>query len=596
MQMLKKKGFRALSLGATFLVLSGVFTSLLAITYERTYALHSQCSDGIDNDTNDLVDYPQDPGCSSADDDYEGESISGNFITITDDHETVQAGDAVVYRITLKQQREDARVVNLDLHLPYQANVVSASDGGAVSPGAVRWTNVSVYKNVTRVLTINVNISPDVKNGQYLVARVNTTGAQATDTTLVDELNQPQSANFSVSVSDGKEYVLPGEQLTYTVRARYYGTKATNADVRLTLPYDIYFVSASDDAKRDSYNVTWKNVHFEPNDQKTFTATVQVDYRTADRYLVRSKAYVGTAIDTDQTVVRIGLPYDAITATITDNRDAAQVGQLVTYIVKVKNDSSVVGTNVSVDASLPQYGEFVSATEGGWWDGSNVRWLILQIAPHDTRTLTYTVRVRSDAPLGSVLTASVAADGYTDRDKTTVGDTSIVSNGGERTVLFRKHADSAEAVPGSNIRYTLYVRNTLDHAITDAVIVDRFDSGYLALQSYDQPQNLARNLNGEMQWRVPVLEPGQSWQVGYVLSVSRNAPNGLVLDNIASIRGSDLDQVSLVEKVSTNKGGVLREFPETGFGMDALLAMTLAAIALVTTGVQRKAAFGRLFF
>jgi len=30
--------------------------------------------------------------------------------------------------------------------------------------------------------------------------------------------------------------------------------------------------------------------------------------------------------------------------------------------------------------------------------------------------------------------------------------------------------------------------------------------------------------------------------------------------------------------------------------MDALLAMTLAAIALVTTGVQRKAAFGRLFF
>ncbi|MFA5800786.1 MAG: hypothetical protein WC840_07625, partial [Candidatus Peribacteraceae bacterium] len=231
---------RFLSALIVLTVLSVVFISLIAVTYERTYAIHTQCSDGVDNDRNGLTDYPQDPGCASLDDDYEGTSTSGNFITITDERDTVQPGDSIVYIITLKQQREEARNVGILLHLPFQANIVSASDGGAVSPDAVRWTNVSVYRNVTRTLTVNVNVRPDAQPGQYLAARAQVTGeADATDTTLVREQIQPQQADlFRISLSDGREYILPGEDLVYTARVRNNGTRTTVSDVRLALPYE----------------------------------------------------------------------------------------------------------------------------------------------------------------------------------------------------------------------------------------------------------------------------------------------------------------------------------------------------------------------
>jgi len=592
---LKHKSSKALSALIILTVLSVVFISLIAVTYERTYAIHTQCSDGVDNDRNGLTDYPQDPGCSSLDDDYEGTSTSGNFITVTDERDTVQPGDAASYIITLKQQREEARNVDVLLHLPFQANIVSASDGGAVSPDAVRWTNVSVYRNVTRTLTVNVNVRPDAQPGQYLAARAQVTGeADATDTTLVSEQIQPQQADlFRISLSDGREYILPGEDLVYTARVRNNGTRTTVSDVRLALPYEVSYVSASDGGRRDSYNVTWKNVRLEPREEKTFTTTARVEYRAADRLTLRAKVYAGAAIALDQTVVRIGLPYDAITASITDRRDMAQVGDLLTYIVTVKNSSPVVGTNVSVDAALPLYGEFVSATEGGRFDGSNVRWLILQVAPNDTRTLHYTVRVRSDAPQGARLTASVSADDYVSRDSTFVGNRTEASGGGR--VIFRKSADRGETVPGGGIRYTLFVRNTLDRVISDASILDRYDSTYLSLVSENQTQNLVSSSPGQMQWRVPELRPGDTWTVSYILRVSPDAPGGIELNNVASLSSSELQDISLTERVRTLRAGVMTDFPETGAAMDTLLALALAVSALVTTGIQRKLAFGRVW-
>ena len=73
-----------------------------------------------------------------------------------------------------------------------------------------------------------------------------------------------------------------------------------------------------------------------------------------------------------------------------------------------------------------------------------------------------------------------------------------------------------------------------------------------------------------------------------MLAVSPNAPTGLPLDNVATLRGGDVSGVSLTERVSTNTSGVLGDFPETGAGMDAILALLLAAPALAAAGAQKK--------
>ncbi len=576
------------SVASALIVLSATFVTVFSIHSGETFANHSECSDGLDNDRSGKTDYPQDEACSSLDDDYEGVNTSGNFITVTDERESVAAGGSMVYVLTLKQQRQDTRNVNVSFHVPSQANIVSASDGGDAHPNSVTWTNVSVQKNVTRTLTVNVNVKPDAVPGQYMVARALVEGAETTDTTLISSDVQTDGSQFALTLSDGREFIWPGEQATYTVRIKNQSEKSQTTDVRLALPYDSYFISASDDGRRDSYNVTWKAVTLEPNASKTFTATVQTDPTTNDKVLLRAKAYAGAVIAIDQTVARKGLPYNSISTSITDNRKTAEIGQVLNYTVKVTNNSTQVATSVPVSASFPIYGEFVGATEGGYWDGTNVRWLVLQIAPKDTRTLVYSVRVRADAPMESVLTASASADNSVSRDTTKVVLQSNENGLIENTVLFRKTSDRGEAVPGGKIRYRLYIQNTLDHVISDASIVDRFDGKYLAIESFENAQNLVSRTDAQMVWAVPVLKPGESWQTSYVLSVSENTPSGMELDNVATLRGADVDGLSLTERVRTNQAGVLTDFPETGAGMDTLLAMMLGFVSMGAAAMQKK--------
>jgi len=583
---------------ALTLVLSLTFTTLMAVSSELTIASHSQCSDGQDNDNDGRVDYPQDDDCSSLDDDFEGLGLSGNFITVTDGKESVSPGGNMVYVITLKQQRQDARVVNVDFHLPHQGNIVSASDSGDVRESHVRWTNISVYKNVTRTITVNANVKPEAAVGQYMVARALVSDEEATDTTLIENYIAPQNDTYKVSITDGREFITPGQNLTYTVRVKNTSSSAKTTDVRASMPYMSDYLTISDGGVRDSYNVTWKNITLDPGMEKVFTYTAQVDRYAVDRFAIRARAYVGTISALDETVVRIGLPYNAITTSITDNRNTAEIGQLLTYVIKATNTSDIVGTQVAISANMPQFGEFVSATEGGISDGNNVRWLIAQIAPKDTRTFSYTVRVRSDARLDTILTAGTVSDGmngYISRDVTKVVAESNELGIAKNDVVFRKTADRSEAVPGGAIRYTLFIRNTLDHVISDAVIVDRYETKYLSFVSAENTQNLASRSEGHMEWQVPVLKPGESWQTTYILSVSEDAPTGLELDNVATLRGADVSGISLTERVRTNKSGVIGDFPETGVGMDTILALLMGIPALAATGIQRKIAFGKMF-
>ncbi len=578
------------SVVGSFFLLSLLLTSGFSLTTEQTKAIHTECSDGLDNDGDRKSDYPQDDDCESLDDDYEGISHTGNFITLTDGKEEVQQSGALVYVITLKQQRETSRNVNVDFHIPFQGNIVSASDGGSVTDHDVRWTNVSVYKNATRTLQVHVNVRPDAPLGQYLVARVRSNGDEVTDTTLVTEVKQKSTIDYSVSVSDGEEFVQPGEELTYTVRVRNTGEEMMTSDVRLNLPSSIYFISASDGGVQQSYTVVWPQMVFEPGTTRILSAKVQVDPRAHNRISILARANVGGASDTDHTTINIGVPKKMITATITDNRETAKVGETVTYNIYVKNNhNSLVATNVAVDAGLPRFGQFASATDGGYFDGTNVRWVIVQLAPGENRLLQFSAKIRPDAEEGATLVASAVADGA---NGVIVRDTTTVSRYGssvKQQPLFRKTADRGEVFPGGSIRYTLTVHNTLNHPISNATITDRFDSEYLSLESLDDASSVISQDGGQMVFRVPTLAVGEVWRTSYILRVSNNLPAGLSLSNIATIQGDDIREVSLNERVTTVQAEVMmRDVPRTGFGLDAFITLALLSLGVVSTHAQRK--------
>lgn len=579
----KKKLAAALLL----VLLTAAFSGLFSLTAEPVAAAdRAQCADGKDNDSDGLVDYPQDDDCENLDDDFEGRGTSGLFISIRDDKETIAPGGAMNYVITLKQQRDDARVVNVSLNIPHQVTLASASDGGALAPGRVTWTNVSVYKNVPRTLTVQANLDPNTAEGHLIVARVLAQGTEATDTTLVERGVAPDTQSLKISVTDGKEFARPGDVLNYTVRVRNDSNVGNKSNVSVEIPWLAEFLSATEGYKRKTSNITWPDVSFEPKEEKTFQFAVRLDDRAQDRYVFRTRVYAGISNAVDQTVIRVGLPYNAISASITDNRQTVEVGQDLHYVVTVRNNADVVGTNVNISASVPHYAEFVSSSEGGKWDGSNVRWLIFQIAPNDTRQVEFTIRVRPDAPIGASLLAGVTAEGSSDRDTTQVAERS--TEGQVKQVMFRKGVDRSEVVPGGDIRYTLYVRNTLDHTISDAVIMDRYDGQYMSFVSTDTPGSLVRQTSGEMEWKVPVLAPGQTWQASYILRVSEDAPNAADLNNVASISGRDVSGVALSERVRTVSTDVFTDFPTTGGAMDALIGLVLGLAAIGSAAGHRR--------
>jgi len=146
-------------------------------------------------------------------------------------------------------------------------------------------------------------------------------------------------------------------------------------------------------------------------------------------------------------------------------------------------------------------------------------------------------------------------------------------------VLFRKVADRSEAVAGGTIRYTLYVKNVLDHTIDDASISDRFDP--MLMSSPDAP-------SGMRTFAVPVLQPGAEWKVSYTLHVSEALANGTVLSNIATLQGSDVESSPLSERVRVTQTGIMTGMPQTGAPLDLLFVLTTSGMAFGSMVASRR--------
>lgn len=607
-------GKKLLAISA-LLLLSGTLPVLVGPS--EGVAKHSHCSDGKDNDNDGRLDYPEDDDCEDLDDDYEGVSTSGLFVTLTDGRETVRSGDAVIYVITLRQEREATRLVDLDLHLPFQANGVNASEGGSYVGGdRIHWDNIGVQKGVSKKLTVSMNITGGAPAGKLLIARVLAEGAEATDTTMVDNPTIPYEKPLRLSVTDGKEFVRPGEETTYTITLKNISTRELTDELRFSLPKASSFVKATQGYQQITDKVQWFDVRLSPNETKTFTVTVRTDNRVTDNLSIRGRATYGSYSETDDTVITRGVEPGSIKVSINDNRDQARIGDLITYNVSVHNTSSVLAPAVNIDSSFPVWNEFVSATEGGYWDGKNVRWLNIPVAANGVRNLQYVIRVRSDAPMGSDLLATVRGDGQngksSDDDYTTVvkritsdpyvavqtattdstTTTSVTpadvvytpgENGVKRAnVLFNKYADRSEATAGGTVRYTIVVRNTLDHVIDDAVITDKFKTEHF---THVDGKPLT---SGSLQWNVPALRPGATWKMSYTLTVSPDMLHGWVVSNIATIEGADLADVPLSERIRVVQTGIVSSLPQTGAPMDALFLLVTSGLSFGMAAAGRR--------
>lgn len=577
------------------LMLSG--TAPLLLQASSVFAVHTQCSDGIDNDTDNDTDYPEDHDCESLDDEFEGTGLSGVFVGITDGKDAMSPGGDLVYVITLRQQREAVRDVDVDFHLPHQANVISASDAGFIADRTIRWNNVTIERNVTKRLQVHVHVSPKAPEGHLLIARVRTEGMEATDTTYVQGIKISTSAKYSIEISDGQRYATAGDTINYTVTVKNLQDAEDFVDIRVSLPQHASLVGTIALAQHNSTHILWPKVHFDDQEQRVFRFSVRLDERIEAFTHLRTRVSVDGGIESDDTTIISGVEPDSLHVKITDNLQTVRVGETVTYTVTVENRSAKVATEANINASLPIYSEFVSVTEGGKWDGKNIRWHLMQIAPKGTRTLQWTMRVRGDAPAGAVLRSEVEADDSRDSDTTEVSTKTLALGGRsepknprpERAasdrVFFTKVADRTEVLAGGLVHYTITVRNILPHAIHNTVVNDRYDASSFSLADSGTATDIRGGMLG---WALPLLAPGESWEVSYALRAKGSLQHGSILSNIATVSGPDIRSLSLEERVTVATSGVLGELPATGAPIDAFLALFGALLAAVPAFMQRR--------
>lgn len=479
--------------------------------------------------------------------------------------------------------------VDVYFQMPHQTNLLGTSDGGARSEELVVWKDVSVFPGRLRNLTVTVEVHPDAKKDLLLVAQVASEGEKATDTTRVEEDDDAIIASrtpLNISVTDGKKYAQPGEALSYTVSVRNPTQENRNFDLRLQIPTEteVEYVSGDHNSNRQAIN--WNNQTVGPNGAREYKVTVRIDHNAEEFYTIRTRASVEAVSATDTTTVHTGVLPDAILVTTSDGLDQVVQGALVTYDIALDNLTNKLATEVDVNNALPSYLEFVDASEGGYWTGTNVRWQGLTVAPNGSRTLRVTGRVRSDAPLGERLRNTVSVKGYQSVDTTIVAN--AISGKGlakQGNVLVRKHADRGEVRPGETVTYTVSVQNTTDRPVENVKVEDRMDSPYVRIMNSDSGHATSNGVT----WTIPVLQPGQSWNVSYTAQIDYRAPHGVSIPNIVTVSGQGMDTISLTERIYTMQIGVISNLPPTGAAFDAIfIGMTSVAGAAQTIAQRKK--------
>lgn len=560
-----------------------VNTSALA---QGVYTDFTECSDGIDNDGDARTDYPEDEGCHSLEDDSEGPSYRGVFVTLTDQEDEVHPNGHLTYTITLSNDRDDVKLVDVSFLMPHQTNLISASNTPHRDGVFLRWNDVVVEPGVLKKLYVNISVHARVEPELLLVAEVNVQGEKATDTTRVTlDDYVPFRIAPQIVVDNGKAYAEPSEILTYRITARNNDQDDRKFTLRTQLPANLIFMEATGPFSLDNRDLEWRNLVLRPQEKVEFLLRGYVERDAEDFTVIRLRVSAGAELATDTTTVMTG-PKTSESVSLSDGHETAKPGEQLTYEVSVSNDTNVLATEVDINFALPSFAEFVSADGGGYWTGDRVRWHNMTVSPNGRRAFYVTARVRSDAPLGEQLRAVVDVRGTQAIDVTEVSTQSIGAaiKPVNQNTLVSKVASNREVRPGDTVTFTVTVRNTTDRPLSNVKVDDRMDLRYMKVLNSQGGQAQGDSII----WTIPSLNPGQTWTKQYTVQVLPTTPHGTVIKNIVTVSGKGLETLSLTERVTTTQIGVVRKLPPTGAAWDAIFLALISTFGIFGTALQSR--------
>ncbi len=407
---------------------------------------------------------------------------------------TANGGASITYTLTVRNAGPGAAtgIVPIDT-LPATVTFVSASNGGVLGAGnVVTWPAIATLGNgasTTRTVTVAtpatgplLNIAASTSTSVDPTAANNDgSAAAARVTTLIRAADVATTKTGPATVSGGANY-------TYVITTRNLGPDPASSVVVVdTLPATVTFVSATNGGVLGAGNVvTWPAIGTLANGASaTRRVTVTAPAVGTLLNIAASTAATGdpdpTNNDGSPAAARVTTLVTAADLVTTKTGPAAvNPGASISYTITTRNLGPDAAPTVVIRDTLPATVTFVSATNGGVLGAGNVvTWPAIGSLANGA-SVTRTVTVTAPAS-GTLLNIAASSSATTDpnpgsnngslpaaRVTTTVNATDVVMT----------KTGPATATIGSNITYTLTVRNAGPANALGVVAVDTLPAGF----------------------------------------------------------------------------------------------------------------------
>jgi uncharacterized repeat protein (TIGR01451 family) len=424
------------------------------------------------------------------------------------DNSRPNVGDVITFTVTLTNAGPDAannvRVSDL---LPAGLGLVSTTPSQGTYDSATGLWNVGTMANAAiAFLTIRAQVNvPAALSNTASVSRADQYDP-VTGNNIASVTETPQQADLAVGKSVSNPTPNVGDTVTYTLTVTNNGPDAaTGVTLQDVLPAGVGFQSFS--ASVGSYDPvtrTWTvgTVANGATETLTIAALVTSPNPQANTASISHADQYDPDTANNSHTASINPQQADLLVTKSVSDATPNVGDTITYTVRVTNTGPSTATGVHVNDLLPAGLTFASATpsQGTYTAGSGV-WNVGTVATGTTAVLTIQAKVASST--AQTNTATAAADQF---DPTPGNDTaSITETPQQADLVLNKTVNDPTPNVGDTITFTLTLNDLGPDSATNARVNDLLPAG-LTYVSATPSQGTYDNTTGV--WNVGTVTPG----------------------------------------------------------------------------------------
>ncbi|PQZ52585.1 MULTISPECIES: COG1361 S-layer family protein [unclassified Microbacterium] len=240
-----------------------------------------------------------------------------------------------------------------------------------------------------------------------------------------------------------------------------------------------------------------------------------------------------------------------------DHRDAALIGDQLSYDIVVKNTGNGAASNVVISDDLPAgltgiSAAYTAGTAGQVAiNGQHVEGTIASLAPGASATLTVKATVGTSTPVGNVRNNACVA---TSSSKACDWDDTTVNKPTTPILTIDKDDSLGEVALGQALTYNIIVKNTGDGQAQGVVVSDPLPAGLDFVSGSGPAGTTVTSAGRNVTATLGNLAPGQSVTLKVNAKVNQSAPPG-PLTNEACVVGTNASKAC-----DTDTDTVKREF------------------------------------